>query len=349
MLHRTKLMTAALILTLLAQVFIVPMSGFSGVAMAYSFPPAGPHRPYWRGLFGPGAASRPDGSAAPALPPNEGNDIDSPPPAVCATPVGQLITDTLNSAVLGQELTVQVYLPPCYDGTRYEYPTLYLLQGSGYEVGEWVDDGLTRIANLQMSLSILSPFIVVMPANDLNASEGSKYLDTSGGQGSWEDFIVNELVPTIDQKYSTWKDRAGRAIGGISRGGYWSLEIAFSNPDLFATVGGHSPAIAASYLVGVNDDFSMLSLAKSVDAVKTLRIYLDAGDNDETLYGMQQLAGELAAQHVTYTASVGAGIHDDQYWSDRVSDYLAFYSSFWPAVARAKSRTAGTQTHILTQ
>ena len=64
---------------------------------------------------------------------------------------------------------------------------------------------------------------------------------------------------------------------------------------------------------------------------------------------MQQLAGELDAQHVTYTASVGAGIHDDQYWSDRVSDYLAFYSSVWPAVARAKSRTAGTQTHIQTQ
>jgi enterochelin esterase-like enzyme len=243
--------------------------------------------------------------------------------------------------VLGQELPVQVYLPPCYDGTRYEYPTLYLLQGSGYELGEWVDDGVTRIADLQMSLSILSPFIIVMPANDLNAGDTSKYLDTSYGKGSWEEFIVNELVPMIDQKYSTWKDREGRAIGGISRGGYWSLEIAFSNPDTFASVGGHSPAIAADYLVGVNDDFSMLGYARSIDVLKALRIFIDAGDSDETLHGMQRLAGELDAQQVSYTSSVGIGVHDDQYWSDRISDYLEFYSTIWPKEARTKSRHAG--------
>lgn len=272
-------------------------------------------------------------------------DEEIPAPVLCSNPVGQLISDTVKSEILGQELPVQIYLPPCYNGMRYEYPALYLIQGSGYETGEWVDDGIVRIANLQMALAILPPFIIVMPANDLNNGDASCYIDSTGGQGSWEDFIVNELVPRIDQKYSTWKEREGRAIGGISRGGYWSLEIAFTNPDKFSAVGGHSPAIASTYLDGVSDNFSMLSFAKSTDELKQLRISIDAGNNDETLTGMLQLADELDAQKLPYISSIGDGIHNDAYWSSRIDDYMAFYAADWPIQPRNLSRQLGSNSY----
>ncbi|MCL5994532.1 MAG: esterase family protein [Chloroflexi bacterium] len=258
----------------------------------------------------------------------------------CTNPVGQLVTDTVQSKVLAREMQVHVYLPPCYDKSIYVYPALYLIQGSAFRFGEWVEDGVPRIADLHMSLGILPPFIIVMPASDLEGGNYSKYTYSVKGKGSWEDFIVNELVPTIEDRYGAWKNRAGRAIGGISRGGYWSLEIGFANPDKFSAVGGHSPSIMPDKLIGTPANFSMLSLAKSIDALKSVRIFLDAGDRDWAQSGVKRLSSDLDAKGISYTASSGEGGHEDSYWASRVPDYLAFYSDTWPIAPRTRSTQA---------
>ncbi|MCL4507690.1 MAG: esterase family protein [Chloroflexi bacterium] len=269
---------------------------------------------------------------------------DTPTPAPTSAPdwldcgdtAGTLLTDKVKSAVLGLTLPVQVYLPPCYDDTQYAYPTLYLIQGLGYTIGQWVNDGATKVADREILAGRLPPFIMVMPANDWMSGNRSRYVYTSRGKGSWEDFIVNELAPTVDARYSTWDDRAGRAIGGISRGGYWSLEIAFTHTGLFSAVGGHSPAITSDYLVGADADFSMLDLVRSTSTLKTLRIFLDAGLDDVTQTGVYQLAAELGAKQVAYTGHIGSGRHDDAYWSAQMGEYLSFYAQDWPDQPRSK-------------
>lgn len=260
-------------------------------------------------------------------------------PCDTANPVGQLVTDTIASKVLGLSLPVHVYLPPCYDGERYTYPALYLIQGSAFSFGEWVVDGVPTAADEQMGKGALAPFIIVMPGSDLNASNGGKYLYSSSGKGSWEDFIVNELTPMIEAKYSAWASREGRAIGGISRGGYWSLEIAFTHLDMYSAVGGHSPSITSDKLIGTSAGFSMLSFVKSMDTLKTQRIFLDAGATDWAQSGVKKLSGDLDAKGITYTVSSGDGGHEDAYWSSRIPDYLTFYAANWPKEPRAKSGT----------
>ncbi len=253
----------------------------------------------------------------------------------CPEPVGRLITETLASNVTVVPITVHIYLPPCYDPDRYAYSTLYLIHGTAFEQGGWLYDGVPRVADVQMSLGVLPPFIIVMPGADMRAGEASKYSWTNMGRGSYEDFIVNELVPYIDRNYSTWASREGRAIGGISRGGYWAIEIAFAHPDLFSAVGGHSPSVFTQ-LVGVPPNFSMLSMARSIDELHNLRIWLDAGDQDWARVDMQKLMGDLDDVGVPYYADIGEGGHEDSYWTSRVPEYLAFYSSAWPRTARAK-------------
>jgi enterochelin esterase-like enzyme len=270
-----------------------------------------------------------------------------PTPVLCEKPVGQLVTDTVKSKVLGREMQVHVYLPPCYDKSKHVYPALYLIQGSAYRFGEWVEDGVPRIADLHMSLGILPPFIIVMPASDLDGGSYSRYTYSVKGKGSWEDFIVNELVPAIEDRYGAWKHRDGRAIGGISRGGYWSLEIGFANPDKFSAVGGHSPSIMPDKLIGTPANFSMLTLARSVEALKTMRIYLDAGDRDWAQSGVKRLSRDLDAKGIPYTVSSGDGAHEDAYWASRVPDYLAFYSATWPRIARAKPASTGAAPHLV--
>ena len=272
-------------------------------------------------------------AAAPADTPEP---TDIPAWLDCGDEAGALRTDQVKSAVLGLALPVQVYLPPCYDDAQYAYPTLYLIQGLGYTIGQWVNDGAARDADQGILSGRLPPFIMVMPANDWMSGSNSRYSYTSRGKGSWEDFIVNELVPAMDVRYSTWDNRAGRAIGGISRGGYWSLEIAFTHTDLFSAAGGHSPAITPDYLVGTPDDFTMLDLVRSTRTLKSLRIFLDAGTDDVTQTGVYQLAAELGARQIPYTGRIGSGRHDDAYWSAQMTEYLAFYTLNWPQQPRGR-------------
>ncbi len=264
-----------------------------------------------------------------------------PTPAVCGSLSGRLVTETVPSAALGVSLPVHIYLPPCYDGERNSYPVIYLFRGTdGY--GNWVKNGLPEVADLQIGLGLLPPFVAVMPATDEASANGGKFRYSSQGKASWEGFVVNELLPAIESKYSVWQTPAGRAIGGISRGAYWSIEIAFQHPDLFGIVGGHSPAITSDLLIGTPAGFSMLSLARSSDAIKTLRIHLDAGNRDWAQNGVRKLSADLSAAGIAYTTSTGEGIHADAYWKSRMTDYLAFYTATWPRIPRPKTATAGS-------
>ncbi|MEM4658547.1 MAG: hypothetical protein QXX77_09035, partial [Candidatus Methanosuratincola sp.] len=52
---------------------------------------------------------------------------------------------------------------------------------------------------------------------------------------------------------------------------------------------------------------------------------------------MKKLMDDLDAAGVPYYAEIGEGGHEDDYWTSRVPDYLAFYSASWPHIPRARS------------
>jgi S-formylglutathione hydrolase FrmB len=119
---------------------------------------------------------------------------------------------------------------------------LYALPGTSNKASVW----LTNISTEKLTKGL--PVIVVIPDGTYDADGGGFYTDwvdptTSRGVANWETFHTRELVPWIDAHYRTVRSRAGRAIVGISQGGFGSMSYAARHPDLFGAVGSFSGAV----------------------------------------------------------------------------------------------------------
>ena len=206
---------------------------------------------------------------------------------------------------------------------------LVLLQGLGPDENQWLDIGVAAVADDLISRKQLPPFVMVIPRTDESLGEASKFVNSSGGAGSWEDFVVRDLLAFVYEKYHVRYDAAGRGIGGLSRGGYWSLEIGMRHPDEFGSVGGHSPAISNDLLVGVPEGWSMIGLLPSVDDARTQRYYLDSGDEDPMQYAIETLGKEMDAQKIPHTVKIAKGGHENAYWQAHLIEYFKFYAAAW--------------------
>lgn len=236
----------------------------------------------------------------------------------------RLVRSKWPSTVYGQPREYAVYLPPCYaDNPDQRYPVIYLFHGWPMDENHWLDLGIVRAADELINSGELPPFIIALPRGD---KEGV-YNRTSGGDKSWEGAMINEFIPYIDKTYRTRAQRDYRAIGGISRGAVWSLEIGLRHPDVFASVGGHSPALSVNRATA---DYDPLDIANDAP-IETLRIFLDAGDKDWTRDSARELSKLLEARHVPHTYTIGKGDHTDAYWTTQVPAYLKFYAAPWKA------------------
>ena len=243
-------------------------------------------------------------------------------PTPCAEP-GRVERGFFPSDIAG-ETSYQIYLPPCYGLDGRLYPTLYMLAGNTYTDALWLQLGLHTAAEEGIQDGRYPPIIIVMPYS------GETALYTSGGPRSYETVILHDLTSFIEANYCASPDPQFRALGGVSRGGYWSLNIAFRHPDAFVSVGGHSAALLDEFArPDVNPQYTALS-----NDLGDLRIYLDIGDNDWVRANTIQLHEDMVAAGVPHDWFLNEGSHEEPYWAARVHDYLAWYTEPWQAVGR---------------
>lgn len=256
----------------------------------------------------------PTATVTPTQPPTT-----TPEPTPCAQP-GRVEAATFPSATAGGEHRYNIYLPPCYGVDGNAYPVLYLLAGNIHDEGKWAELGIDDAAESAISGGQAPPIIIVMPDGGWIAD------NTSGGPGSYETLIRDELIPHIETTYCAWIDPAGRAIGGLSRGGYWALEIAFRSSELFVSAGGHSAALLDSFAgPAINPQHTALT-----NDLGDLRIYLDIGANDYVRANTIKLHEDMQQAGVAHEWHLNEGEHVDEYWASHASDYLDWYVAPWP-------------------
>jgi enterochelin esterase-like enzyme len=240
---------------------------------------------------------------------------------VCQETSGTVIDGMWRSEISRSDERYLLYLPPCYEyDLRQRYPTIYLLHGINSDDTFWESLGVFEKMDAGLRAGKYPPAVLVLADGNYEL-----FLNTSGGPASYEAQIVEELIPIIEHLYHTGASSTMRAIGGISRGGVWSLEIGFRNPDLFSIVAGHSPCLHYNDAPFMLDPLKMNTYL----SLKRQRIWLDAGDEDGCLPDTEDMHAMLDSIGASHAYNVWPGLHEASYWSAHLDDYLGFYTQEW--------------------
>lgn len=246
--------------------------------------------------------------------------VSTMPQSRACSEAGYLFRTQFPSDVGGPTRFVHIYLPPCYGQDAHVYPVLYLFHGSIQNDTHWSDLGLVDVMNERIQAGAFPPFIVVMPDN------GTIGNNTSGNAHSIEGITLNALMPFIEANFCTWNAREGRSLGGISRGGYWALMIAFRHTDLFGSVSGHSSQLRLDV---DNETYNPLVTYADADLSDT-RIWLDWGEEDFLQNGQQSLRRSLTAVGIEVDGAINPGGHNERYWLLYLPEYLTWHAAAWP-------------------
>jgi len=252
---------------------------------------------------------------------------NTPPPTAlpCTEDGGQVILfDDFRSESAGEVLPYNVYIPPCYLETERRYPVVFLFHGLRENESQWVDLGAAQALDQGIRLGALPPMILVMPDYGSIGTNNEFPPDPS-----YETVVLDELLPVIERDFCTINTRASRAIGGISRGGFWAYEIAMRHPDQFSRVGGHSASFDPT---NAPPAFNPLELALNTPFLNesNLAMYIDNGAADPAGEELQLFSSRLSSRGIAHTYVIHpVGAHDDEYWQAHIPEYLEFYGRDW--------------------
>ncbi len=133
------------------------------------------------------------------------------------------------------KMTLCVYLPPSYYESEKAYPVVYYLHGHGERVGGY--GAVNRAAFDKAFEAGADEFIFVEIQGDRS------YYVNSPVTGNWDDYIIDEAIPLIDESYRTLADRESRGICGFSMGGFGALNLAIRHTDVFCAFYAMSPGL----------------------------------------------------------------------------------------------------------
>jgi len=258
-------------------------------------------------------STTPQISVSPSITPS----ITSNPTAFkCQDTGGKVEQRTFQSALLGKEVQLRVYLPACYQSDfEYQYPVLYLLHGQTFTDDQWLRLGAGDIADRLIRDGDRNPFLMVLPFDEDNLKPTS---DSKFGQ-----VIVDELIPWIDQNYRTCSEKSCRSIAGLSRGAGWAIHLGLTHPDIFESVAAHS-------LPSFNGDDQQIPIWLEGISIESLpRIWMDSGRSDLFLPQARKFEETLTKYQIPHEFFIYAGYHDEKYWQAHMNDYILWSTLNW--------------------
>lgn len=253
-------------------------------------------------------------------------------------PVAQI---ELKSVLLGRSINYRILYPVEYQHAGKQekrFPVIYLLHGLTGESSNWIER--TQIARYATEHDL---FIVMVEGGN------GWYTDSATVPADkYESYILRELIPDVEKRLRVSQERNGRAVAGLSMGGYGAFKFGLKYPEMFALVASMSGALeVASWTEqelkdpGAIRDSVMLAFGaansptrtandvpKLVREVPAERIaslpyfYLDCGTEDFLFKNSRDLAGLFAERKIPHEYRQLPGNHNWQYWDRQIKEIL---------------------------
>ncbi|MBO4906649.1 MAG: esterase family protein [Bacteroidaceae bacterium] len=259
---------------------------------------------------------------------------------------GRVVTDSIQSTILGATVRYNVYLPSGFENGTKQYPVVYLLHGFTDDYTAWRDKGqMQTVADELIETGEACEMVIVMP----NAG-GPNVMDTWNGYfnmpgWNYEDFFYQELIPTAEQKYRCIGDKAHRAIMGLSMGGGGSTVYAQRHTDMYSSCYAMSAWLDSDggqqRQEGVDDKVYLVSQAvknrsalnyvsnadnATVEQLRTVRWFIDCGDDDFLFDQNVQLHQLMRQKRIKSELRIRNGQHNWEYWHTAIRLALPFVS-----------------------
>jgi enterochelin esterase family protein len=244
-------------------------------------------------------------------------------------------------------LPYRVFLPPGYPGGA-PYPTLYFLHDYFGDSGILWKQGVIAVLEKRMSAGELPPMVIVAPEGDTGY-----WSDYSDGSRNYESWVTGALREEIERRYAVRRDRGGRALTGVSMGGFGAVKAALRRPGLYVAASSLSgallkldPASVAGYpfwtrrqlarIFGPMGDAGatyeandLRHLFAAASRATAPRLCLRAGTEDK--YDLARLAEDLAAfareRGLDVQTVFEPGGHDWRYWRRSAVDLVAWHAA----------------------
>jgi S-formylglutathione hydrolase FrmB len=237
-------------------------------------------------------------------------------------------TVEFSASCLNKMMSMNLLLP---EGPGGPFPVLYLLHGYSDNHTVWC-----RRTALERYV-LKQPRIVVMPDG-----EHSFYCnDDRPGGLPWEEYMLRDVVGFVDRLLPTLPARAGRALAGLSMGGYGAMMLGLRHPEMFCAVSSHSssfgfahkplqtnhPGIDAhsEFLRSRGDEYDCFALAAKVaDDPRRPAIRFDCGADDFLLDTNRAFHAHLEGLSLPHDYAEFPGNHNWAYWDEHVRQTLSF-------------------------
>ena len=267
--------------------------------------------------------------------------------AAVSANAGKIVTDSLYSNVLKASVKYNVYLPDGFDESSKTYPVVYLLHGLGGNYTDWAKKASAKaIADELIGTGEAVEMIIVMPnaggADRHNVWNG--YFNMPGW--NYEDFFFQEFVPAVESKYRGIGDKGHRAVMGLSMGGGGSTVYCQRHPDMFSSCYAMSAWLDYEtgqvkesdqakdklyYVCQSVREHSALDFMDNADEatlekLRTVKWFIDCGDDDFLVALSFQLHMKMKAAKVKSELRIRNGVHNWEYWHGSLRLALPFAS-----------------------
>jgi len=244
---------------------------------------------------------------------------------------GTLQERSFQSKALRGSIGFDVYLPPGYTSTRTRYPVVYFLHGLPASASAFRGTGSIAKA----IDAARKPAILVGPQGARDGDSDPEYLDWGTGR-NWETALGTELPRYVDAHFRTIHGRRGRALVGLSAGGYGAVLLALHRLDAFSVIESWSGYFHPTDPSGLHAlDLGSPSANRRASAHTFVRSLRRAFTHRPTFFGFYvgqqddrfrdenvQLHRELAAARVPHVFELYRGGHEQALWNRHAPAWL---------------------------